>query len=306
MLFYRPMQAHDREPAGPPTILIHAGAGPLGAELRDHGQEAIDTLHEVLRTAGRRLDQGEAAPAVVIAAVEDLEDCGLFNAGYGAALCSDGSVELSAAVMRGSDRAAGGVAGVRVVRHPVRAAAIVLESDQVLMIAERAEQLALAGGAERWENSEFVTERQQARFLATANGERQDHGTVGAVCLDVHGDLAAATSTGGISGQPPGRVGDSPLIGAGTWADGRVAVSCTGDGEAFIRVGVARWMAAQVAHGASVEAVAREALDEVGALGGTGGLIALDRAGRFVLPFTTEAMPRGIWQSGRPPQVQLT
>lgn len=306
MLFYPPMQAHDREPAGPATILIHAGAGPLGAELREHGQEATDTLHEVLRTAGRRLDQGEAAPAVVVAAVEALEDCGLFNAGYGAALCSDGSVELSAAVMRGSDRAAGAVAGVRVVRHPVRAAAIVLESDQVLMIAERAEQVALAGGAERWENSEFVTERQQARFLAAAQAERQDHGTVGAVCLDVHGNLAAATSTGGISGQPPGRVGDSPLIGAGTWADARVAVSCTGDGEAFIRVGVARWMAAQVAQGVSVESAARHALDEVGRLRGSGGLIALDRGGRLTLPFSTEAMPRGIWRAGQASEVQLT
>lgn len=301
-----PMQAHDREPAGPPTILIHAGAGPLGAELRDHGQEASDTLHEVLRTAGRRLGQGEPAPEVVIGAVEDMEDCGLFNAGYGAALCSDGSVELSAAVMRGSDRAAGGVAGLRVIRHPVRAAAIVLETDQVLMIGRRAEQLALSSGAERWENSDFVTERQQARFLAATPGEPEDRGTVGAVCLDAHGNLAAATSTGGISGQPPGRVGDSPLIGAGTWADGRVAVSCTGDGEAFIRFGVARWIAAQVAHGASVETAAPEALEEVGSLGGTGGLIALDRAGRLLLPFTTEAMPRGIWQAGRPSDVQLS
>jgi isoaspartyl peptidase/L-asparaginase-like protein (Ntn-hydrolase superfamily) len=306
VLFYRPMQAHDREPAGPPTILIHAGAGPLGPELREHGQEAIDTLHQVLRTAGRRLDQGEPALAVVIGAVEEMEDCGLFNAGYGAALCSDGSVELSAAVMRGSDRAAAGVAGLRVVRHPVRAAAIVLETDQVLMIGEPADQLALAGGAERWENSDFVTERQQARFLAGASGEPEDRGTVGAVCLDAHGNLAAATSTGGISGQPPGRVGDSPLIGAGTWADARVAVSCTGDGEAFIRVGVARCMAAQVAHGASVETAAREALDEVGGLGGTGGLIALDRSGRLVLPFATEAMPRGIWQEGRPAEVLIT
>jgi beta-aspartyl-peptidase (threonine type) len=306
VLFYPRMPAHDPEPAGPPTILIHAGAGPLGAELREHGEEATRTLHEVLRSAGRRLDEGEPAHAVVIAAVEDMEDCGLFNAGYGAALCSDGSVELSAAVMRGSDRAAGGVAGVRVVRHPVRAAAIVLESDQVLMIGEPAEQLALAGGAERWENSNFVTEPQRARLLAAAQAEPEDRGTVGAVCLDLHGDLAAATSTGGISGQPPGRVGDSPLIGAGTWADGRVAASCTGDGEAFIRVGVARWIAAQLAHGACVETAAREALDEVGRLGGTGGLIALDRAGHLALPFTTEAMPRGIWQAGRPAEVLTT
>jgi beta-aspartyl-peptidase (threonine type) len=303
VLFYRPMQAHDREPAGRPTILLHAGAGPLGAELREHGQEATDTLHEVLRAAGRRLEAGEEADAVATHAVEELEDCGLFNAGYGAALCSDGSVEHSAAVMRGSDRAAGGVAGLRTVRHPIRAAALVLETDQVLMIGERAEQLAFDRGAERWENADFITDRQRARRRASQ--EPEDRGTVGAVCLDLRCHLAAATSTGGISGQPPGRVGDSPLIGAGTWADQRVAVSCTGDGEAFIRVGVARWIAAQLAQGAPIERATQQALEEVGGLGGTGGLIALDRAGRAALPFTTEAMPRGIWRSGRPPEVKL-
>ena len=305
VLLYRLMQAEPGQPAGPPTILIHAGAGPVGAELRDHGQEAVDTLHEVLRDAAQRLENRERAEDVVIAAVEALEDCGLFNAGYGAALCSDGSVELSAAVMRGSDRAAGGVAGVRVVRHPIRAATIVLESDQVLVIGERADQLALAHGAERWDNGQFVTETQRARWLAGRQAEPGSRGTVGAVCLDTHGNLAAATSTGGINGQPPGRVGDSPLFGSGTWADERVAVSCTGDGEAFIRVGVARWIAAQMAHGASVETAARGALDDVGGLGGSGGLIALDRSGALTLPFTTEAMPRGVWQAGRPADVQI-
>ncbi|HET9718585.1 MAG TPA: isoaspartyl peptidase/L-asparaginase [Solirubrobacteraceae bacterium] len=298
------MQAHDREPAGPPTILIHAGAGALGAELREHGPEAIDTLHEVLAAAGRRLQAGEEAAAVATAAVEGMEDCGLFNAGYGAALCSDGSVELSAALMRGRDRAAGGVAGLRRVRHPIRAAALVLETDQVLMIGERADQLALAQGAEAWENAAFVTDRQRARLLSPP-AVTEDRGTVGAVCLDAQGNLAAATSTGGINGQPPGRVGDSPLIGSGTWADARVAISCTGDGEAFIRAGVARGIAARVAHGVPVEAAAQEALDEVGGLGGTGGLIALDRGGRLALPFSTEAMPRGIWRPGQTPDVRL-
>lgn len=298
------MLAHDRDPAGPPTILLHAGAGPLGTELREHGQEAADTLHEVLRSAGRRLEAGEAAEAVAMRAVEDLEDCGLFNAGYGAALCSDGSVELSAALMRGSDQAGGGVAGLRTVRHPIRAAAIVLDTDQVLMIGQRAEQLAFDHGAERWQNSDFITDRQRARRRASQESEAR--GTVGAVCLDSRGHLAAATSTGGISGQPPGRVGDTPLIGAGTWADQRVAVSCTGDGEAFIRVGVARWIAAQVTHGATIEEATQQALDEVGELGGSGGLIALDRAGRAALPFSTEAMPRGIWRPGHPPEVKLS
>lgn len=299
------MQAHDREPPGPPTVLVHAGAGPFGEELRDHGDEAVQALQAVLAAAAELLEEGASATDVVIGAVEAMEDCGLFNAGFGAALCSDGSVELSAAVMRGADRAAGAVAGLRVVRHPVRAAAAVLSTDQVLMVGERADQLALTRGAERWENGNFVTDRQRARLAASPSGESEDRGTVGAVCLDAHGNLAAATSTGGINGQPPGRVGDSPVIGAGTWADDRLAVSCTGDGEAFIRAGVARWMAAQLEHGASLETAAGRALEEVGHLGGTGGLIAVDRSGRLAVPFSTEAMPRGVWQAGRSPEVQL-
>lgn len=288
-----------------PTILVHAGAGPLGAELREHGQEVTQALTRVLDRAGELLGAGQDALAVVTQAVQDLEDCEFFNAGYGAALCSDGSVELSASLMRGPDRAAGGVAGLRLIRNPIRAAAVVLESDQVLMIGERADQLALARGAERWENSAFVTERQRARLRARSTAEPEDRGTVGAVCLDSEGRLAAATSTGGITGQPPGRVGDSPLIGAGTWADDRAAVSCTGEGEVFIRVGVARWLAAMVSDGVAVERAAERALAEVKRLGGEGGLIALDRDGRASLPFSTQAMPRGIWRAGRVAEVSL-
>jgi beta-aspartyl-peptidase (threonine type) len=296
----------DRDLSAAPTILVHAGAGPLGSELRDHRQEVIDTLDEVLRAAGERLQGGEDAVAVATAAVESMEDCEYFNAGYGAALCSDGSVELSAALMRGFDQAAGGVAGLRLIRHPIQAAAIVLESGEVLMIGERADELALARGAERWDNTDFVTEKQRARLLASPETKPEDRGTVGAVCLDAHGRLAAATSTGGFTGQPPGRVGDSPLIGAGTWADAHVAVSCTGDGEAFIRAGLARWLAAMLAQGIGVEQAAERALAEVGRLGGQGGLIALDRSGQATLPFSTEAMPRGIWRADGPLQVRLT
>ncbi len=299
------MPSSQSGPVAPPTIVIHAGAGPLDEELREHRDAVLGELRSVLSAAGQRLQAGEDAVTVAIAAVEALEDFELFNAGYGAALCSDGSVELSAALMRGSDRAAGAVAGVRAVRHPIRAAQAVLESDQVLMIGERADRLGAERGAERWQNSDFVTDRQRARHLARPHGGPGEHGTVGAVCLDLHGRLAAATSTGGINGQPPGRVGDSPLIGAGTWADADVAVSCTGDGEAFIRAGVARGLAGMVAHGASVEAAAGRALEEVAALGGQGGLIALGRDGRIATPFSTEAMPRGSWQADRELQVQV-
>jgi isoaspartyl peptidase/L-asparaginase-like protein (Ntn-hydrolase superfamily) len=132
-----------------------------------------------------------------------------------------------------------------------------------------------------------------------------DGGTVGAVCLDAHGRLAAATSTGGIRGQPPGRIGDTPLVGAGTWADAAVAVSCTGDGEAFIRSGVGRLIAALVRCGVTLEEAARRALDDVAALGGEGGLLALHASGALTAPFLTEAMPHGFWRAGQQPTITV-
>jgi isoaspartyl peptidase/L-asparaginase-like protein (Ntn-hydrolase superfamily) len=170
------------------------------------------------------------------------------------------------------------------------------------MIGESAERFAAERGAVRLPESAFVTARQRDRLVTRAGG---DHGTVGAVCLDGRGDLAAATSTGGISGQPPGRVGDSPLLGAGTWADPTVAVSCTGDGEAFIRSGAALRIALLVQSGVTVAEAARHALADVGSLGGTGGLIALAADGQAALPFTTGAMPRGAWRAGEAPTIRI-
>ena len=278
----------------PPSILLHAGAGALSDELVECGAEIRQELTDVLLTAGGALERGDDALSVAIGAVQALEAFGLFNAGYGSALCSDGSVEMSAALMRGSDRASGAVAGVRSARHPIRAAELVLESDQVLMIGQAADRLASAAGIERWENSRFVTERQLARLKASPI--EPDRGTVGAVCRDQAGRLVAATSTGGIMDQPPGRVGDSPLLGSGTWADERVAISCTGDGEAFIRCAAAHTVAVLIEQGVSVAEASRQALAEVGTLGGTGGLIALGADGEIALQFTTAAMPRGAWR----------
>jgi beta-aspartyl-peptidase (threonine type) len=235
-----------------------------------------------------------------VAAVRSLESFELFNAGRGSALCADGSVEMSAGLMRGDDRAAGAVAGVRTVEHPIEAARAVLDSSQVLVIGEAAERLAARAGATTHPPPWFVTERQRQRLASRAAGDR---GTVGAVVLDGAGRLAAATSTGGITGQPSGRVGDTPIIGAGTWADDRVAISCTGEGEAFIRVGVSRQIALAVARGATLELACRPALADVVELGGAGGLIALGADGHSTLPFTTEAMPRGRWRAGEEPEV---
>jgi isoaspartyl peptidase/L-asparaginase-like protein (Ntn-hydrolase superfamily) len=231
-----------------------------------------------------------------------MEEFQLFNAGYGSALCDDGSVELSASAMRGSDRAAGAVAVMRSTWHPVAAATAMLEHPEVLLAGERADAFAAAQGLEQRDPSQFVTDRQRRRL---AERRAPDGATVGAVCLDGAGLLAAATSTGGLQGQRRGRVGDSPVIGAGTWADRHVAVSCTGQGEAFVRVGAARLVAALVEHGRDLEDAGRAALAEVGQCGGDGGLIAVTADGRVIWPFSTQAMPRGRWRPGDAPAIEM-
>lgn len=281
----------------PTVLVIHAGAGPGSAAdaWRAPAQKAglRAALHE-----GRKVleSQGDALDAVQ-AAIAHLEDAvSWFNAGRGSVLCADRSVEMSAAVMRGGDRAAGAVAGVRRTRQPIHAAAAVLHaSPHVLLVGPAADEHAAAHGLEQRDPSYFVTDRQQARLREI--GSDFARGTVGAVCLDAHGQLAAGTSTGGRRGQAPGRVGDTPLIGAGTWADQRLAVSCTGDGEEFIRAGAARQLALRHETGSTLQAAADLALDDVGVLGGRGGLIAVDREGHVAMPFTSAAMNRGVWRA---------
>jgi len=276
------------------VVVIHAGAGSLSDDLREREVECRVALEASLASAATALRDGADAVAATRCAVVEMESFPLFNAGYGAALCSDGTVEMSAALMRGPDQGAGAVAAVTRTRHPILAAEALLEAEQVLLIGERADAYAAAHGAEQWEPSRFVTERQLRRLhehLAL-----HEHGTVGAVCLDSTGALAAATSTGGRTGQPPGRVGDTPLIGAGTWADAHVAVSCTGEGEAFIRAGAARLLAALVERGVDLGAAADTVLEEVARCGGRGGLIAVNARGEVAMPFSTPAMQRGVWR----------
>src|SRR5947209_4428512 len=243
-----------------PVIAIHAGAGSWQGTAAQYQQPSADALRQALDSARAVLEGGSGhAIDAVQAAIMDMEAFELFNAGRGAVLCADGSVELSAALMR-SDRAAGAVAAIKTTKYPIIGARVVLKSRQVLMIGEAADALAARRGAEQVAPSYFITERQQARLREVTDPTRDgadhaedgaepttdgaDHATVGAVCLDRHGVLVAGTSTGGIRAQTPGRVGDCPVIGAGTWADRRVAVSCTGDGEAFIRSGTARYVGA--------------------------------------------------------------
>jgi len=259
--------------------------------------EAVERGRAVLKRPG-----GAAVDAVQ-ASIQYMEDeCEFFNAGRGSALCADGTVEMSAAMMRGSDRAAGAAALVRRTRQPIAAARAVLERSPHVLIAGHATDTFAAGhGLEQRERSYFVTDHQLGRL--EQGGSDFERGTVGAVCVDAHGELAAGTSTGGRRGQLPGRVGDTPVIGAGTWADARVAISCTGEGEAFIRAAAAHQVAVRLAAGATLHQAAADTLRDVATVDGVGGLIAVDAGGELTMPFTTAVMNRAVWRAGETPEV---
>jgi beta-aspartyl-peptidase (threonine type) len=286
-----------------PVVLLHSGAGGLTEDLLRRCADHRAALAATIARARVALEDGGDAVAAVLAAVTFMEDeVDLFNAGRGSVLCRDGTVEMSAGLMRGSDRAAGAVANLRTTRRPIHAAhAVLTGSPHVLLAGPAADGFAEQAGLEQRSSDYFVTERQRRRLA----GGTSDFvgGTVGAVCLDGQGRLAAATSTGGRPGQWPGRVGDTPSIGAGTWADDRVAVSCTGDGEAFIRAGASRRLALDVSRGSSVDDAGAAALADVAAAGGTGGLIAVTASGEVTLRFTTGAMGRVAWRHGSEPEI---
>jgi beta-aspartyl-peptidase (threonine type) len=266
-------------------------------------QEALQAGWNILQAEGCALDAVEAV-------ARHLEDCPLFNAGRGAVLTADGGHELDAAIMNGRDRAAGAVAGVRTVRNPVSLARRVMErSSFVLLAGNGAEAFAADQGVERvapewFRTPERVQQLEEAReggqtVMDHDGGADRKYGTIGAVALDARGDLAAATSTGGLTNKRYGRVGDSPIIGAGTYADNATcAVSCTGYGEEFIRAVAAHEVAARMRYaGESLDRAAEALVHQLlSRLDGKGGLVAVDRSGRVALPFNTEGMYRA-WKS---------
>jgi isoaspartyl peptidase/L-asparaginase-like protein (Ntn-hydrolase superfamily) len=235
-----------------------------------------------------------------------LEDDPEFNAGRGAALTEYGRVELDASMMDGATRAAGAVAAVRGVRNPIRAArAVLTEGRHVLLVGPPAIEFAATAGLAFESETWFVTERERLALSALKEGDTTGaRGTVGAVARDASGRLAAATSTGGVSGQRLGRVGDSPLIGAGTWADdATVAVSCTGHGESIIRSALAHEVDAWLRHsGCSLDEACAHAIRDLGRWGGDGGLIAVSAHGEVAATFNSGAMTRG-WRVGDGPVV---
>ncbi|HEX8083842.1 MAG TPA: isoaspartyl peptidase/L-asparaginase [Solirubrobacteraceae bacterium] len=289
-----------------PVIAVHGGAG----AWRAGHPEALEALAAALRDGEAALRAGAEALTAVQVAVEVLEDAPVLNAGRGAVSTASGAYELDAAVMDGFTRRAGAVAAVQGIRHPVALARLVLDGAHVFMVGPGARALAEESGLElvgrEWFDTGFPSQPHIPPAEPAEQPASSPHGTVGAVALDSSGRLASATSTGGREGQVDGRVGDAPLIGAGTYANGACAVSATGDGEELIRAVAGHRVATLVRDGGrAVEAACDAVLHDVRELGGTAGLIAVDAEGTVALRFTTEAMARGFMRTGGEPFVAV-
>ncbi len=274
---------------GRPALILHGGAG--ARRERDYTRE-IAHMGEVVAAMKARLDSGVSALDVAVEATVLLEDSGLYVAGRGASPNLAGAYELDASLMDGSTRKAGAVAALQGFRNPVVAARAVMDrTPHVMLAGEGASLFAFDQGLEPIAD-------EAAWFTRAGQGEDNhppgtlSHGTVGCCVLDREGRLAAATSTAGVFGKMSGRVGDTPIPGAGSWADGRVAVSGTGQGEYFIRVAACAQVSWRVGAGQTLAEAGRAVIEEIGDMGGDGGLIALDRDGNITAPFNSQGMKR--------------
>jgi beta-aspartyl-peptidase (threonine type) len=307
---------------GPITLVVHGGAGTLTKKNMTGEQEqayknkiteAIDIGFSILESGGTALD-------AVIHTIVILENSPLFNAGKGAVFTHRGENELDASIMDGSNITAGAVAGVKTIKNPILAARAVMEqSPHVMLSGTGAEEFAFKEGLEIVDPSYFFTERRYKSLERAIENEKggsgqidelHDHkfGTVGVVALDADGNLAAGTSTGGTNNKKFGRIGDSPIIGAGTYADNNsCAVSSTGDGEYYIRGVVAYDIAARVKYlGMDIEEAAESVIHgHLKEMGGSGGVICLDRQGNYAMDFNTEGMYRGVMQKGKKMEVYI-
>ncbi len=301
------------------VLVVHGGAGTITRESLTKEREKA--YHEALKSsllAGyEKIKQGKTSVEAVESALIVLENSPLFNAGKGAVLTSKANAELDASIMRGRDRMAGAVAGLTTIKNPIKAAiAVMNHSPHVMLVGKGGEEFAELQGLEKVPNTYFITPSRQESLKKYLNAQKNSHkvalsqseaaqlydskfGTVGAVALDAQGNLAAGTSTGGMTGKKFGRVGDSPIIGSGTYANAQVGVSATGWGEFFIRTSAASNLAAQMKYlGLPVLKAAENTIEEIGDLGGDGGIIALDKNGNIAMPFNTEGMYRGAITEG--------
>lgn len=302
------------------VLVIHGGAGTILKKNMTPEKEAAYTaaLTEAMKAGYNVIQSGGSSLDAVEAAIHVLEDCPLFNAGKGAVFTHDGRNELDAAIMNGKTLEAGAVAGVTTIKNPISAARAVMEKSQhVMMVGKGAEKFAKEVGItivdtsyfwtkERWDGLQKALKEDSAKAVLDHNDKKAVNklgsqnpdykfGTVGCVALDKAGNLAAGTSTGGMTNKKYGRVGDSPIIGAGTYCDNNTAgISGTGWGEFYIRTVAGKTISDLMEYkGLSVEKAAQTVMDKIGKLGGDGGLIALDRNGNIAMPFNTEGMYRG-------------
>lgn len=293
------------------ALVIHGGAGNIykGRYSPDQEKEYKSKLEEALNQGYKILENGGSSVDAVETVIRILEDSPLFNAGKGAVLNNEGNVELDASIMNGENIGAGGVAGIKHIKNPITLARFVMEhSPHVLMFGDGAEKFADEFGLEKVENSYFKTQEKIDDFNKSKEAEKSKHGTVGCVALDKKGNLAAGTSTGGISGKKFGRVGDSPIIGAGTYANNKTcAISSTGQGEYFIKNVVAYDIAALMEYRKlSIAAAAEEVINvKLKSQNAKGGVIGIDNNGKIIMCFNTDGMFRGYRKNGENPVVEL-
>ena len=313
------------------VMVIHGGAGTILKSTMTPEKEAAYTaaLTKALETGYAAIKKGKSSLDAVEATIHILEDSPLFNAGKGAVFTNEGKNEMDAAIMDGSNLKAGSVAGVRVIKNPISAARAVMEkSEHVMMAGAGAEKFAKQAGLtivdpsyfftqERWDGLQKALKEDSTKSVLDHGNKKtfkprsqnidNKFGTVGCVALDSKGNLAAGTSTGGMTNKKFGRIGDAPIIGAGTYANNATAaISCTGWGEFYIRSVVAHDISALMEYkGLGVAEASKIALDKMAKLGGDGGLIALDKNGKIAMPFNTAGMYRGTITTDGKIEVQI-
>ena len=297
------------------AIVIHGGAGVMSkSRMTDEKQkEYIAKLNEALQLGDKMLQEGAEATDVVVKVINILEDSPLFNAGKGAVFTSEGNNELDASIMEGSTLNAGAVAGVRDIKNPITAAReVMINSEHVFLSGKGASEFAKKQGLEIVPNKYFYTKSrfESLKQLQKRERERQQKdnmGTVGCAVLDTHGNLCAGTSTGGMTNKKYGRIGDAPVIGAGTYANNKTcAISCTGHGEYYIRLSFARDISALMEYkNLSVQEACREEIKKLSELRGTGGVIAVDAKGNIAMEFNTSGMFRGYIKSSGEKEIAI-
>jgi len=297
------------------ALVIHGGAGVLSKEkMEPELQQAYkNKLDEALTLGENMLKDGASATDVVTKVINIMEDSPLFNAGKGAVFTHDGKNELDASIMEGKTMNAGAVAGVRNIKNPINAARAVMEnSEHVLLSGEGASEFARQQGLEIVPQSYFYTESRYQSLQRLLKKERKREtkdniGTVGCVVLDTNGNLCAGTSTGGMTNKKFGRIGDSPLIGAGTYANNKTcAVSCTGHGEYYIRLGFARDISALMEYkNMGIQEACREEIRKLSEMNGTGGVIGIDTRGNIAMEFNTSDMFRGYATSAGEKEIAI-